>query len=91
MNTLVIPVTVAESVESFNVSVSGDTSFDTELSTTITIVDGDHYEGATEVTPSDEEQVLLTAGLVVNDHITVHPIPSNYGRISWDGSKLTVS
>lgn len=49
------------------------------------------YEGATEVTPSAEEQVLLTGGLFVTDHITVKPIPSNYGLITWDGSTITVS
>lgn len=49
------------------------------------------YEGANEVIPSAEEQVLLTGGLYVADHIKVKPIPNNYGRITWNGSTLTVS
>lgn len=48
------------------------------------------YEGETVITPSEETQVLDTAGLVVATNITVNPIPSNYGRILWDGSVLTV-
>lgn len=49
------------------------------------------YAGATTVTPSEETQVLATAGLMVSDNITVDPIPSNYGLITWDGSKIIVS
>ena len=49
------------------------------------------YTGATEVTPSEEEQVLLTNGLYVPSNITVAPIPSNYGRITYNGSVITVS
>lgn len=49
------------------------------------------YTGQTEVIPSTEEQVLLTGGLYVADHIRVKPIPSNYGLITYNGSIITVS
>ena len=49
------------------------------------------YHGATEVTPSEETQVLPTAGEMLSSDITVNPIPSNYGLITWNGSTLTVS
>lgn len=48
------------------------------------------YTGPTTVTPSDETQVLLTAGRNVMQNITINPIPSNYGRVSYDGSVLTI-
>lgn len=51
----------------------------------------DPYEGPTEVTPGPEEQVLHTEGLRMTADVTVAPIPSNYGLIEWDGSKLRVS
>ena len=54
-------------------------------------VEHEIYEGETEVTPSDEAQVLLTSGLLMVDNITINPIPSNYGRIEWNGSIITVS
>ena len=49
------------------------------------------YTGDTEVTPSAELQTLRTAGFMLHDDITINPIPSNYGLITWDGSTLTVS
>lgn len=54
-------------------------------------VEHETYEGETEVTPSDEAQVLLTSDLLMVDNITINPIPSNYGRIEWNGSIITVS
>lgn len=72
-----------------------------ELSLSETIEDGnvqqfmpimpDAYAGQTVVTPTQSEQVLATAGLVVAENIIINPIPSNYGLITWDGSTLTVS
>lgn len=49
------------------------------------------YEGPTEVTPSQETQVLETEGKAVLVDITINPIPSNYGLITYNGSILTVS
>lgn len=49
------------------------------------------YEGATEVTPSAAEQVLQTKNFRMTENITINPIPSNYGLITWDGSTITVS
>lgn len=49
------------------------------------------YTGAYEVTPTEETQTLPTEGLMMNRDVTVKPIPNNYGRISWNGSVLTVS
>lgn len=51
----------------------------------------DEYEGETVVTPTEETQTLLTADLIVPANITINPIPSNYGRITWDGTKIVVS
>lgn len=71
-----------------------------ELSLSNTIEDGvqqfmpilpDGYSGQTVITPTQNEQVLATAGLVVAENIIINPIPSNYGLITWDGSTLTVS
>lgn len=51
---------------------------------------GTPYSGSYEATPSDEAQVIPLAGLTMADDLTINPIPSNYGRIAWDGSKITV-
>lgn len=49
------------------------------------------YTGVTTVTPSAETQVLHTQNKTVFDDITINPIPSNYGLITWNGAVLTVS
>ena len=49
------------------------------------------YTGQTEVTPGTEAVVLATANKTVFSDITINPIPSNYGLITWNGSTLTVS
>ena len=49
------------------------------------------YTGTTTVTPTEETQTLYTAGFMMNSNVTINPIPSNYGKITWNGSVLTVS
>lgn len=51
----------------------------------------DIYDGPLSITPSEEKQTLDTAHKALTGNIVVEPIPSNYGKISWDGSVLTVS
>ena len=55
------------------------------------IISADHYQGAYTVTPSSTQQTLSTRDLLLDDDITIEPIPDNYGLITWDGSTLTVS
>lgn len=54
-------------------------------------VEAPPYEGPLSVTPSAEAQILETAGKRVGENITIQPVPSNYGLITWTGSVLTVS
>lgn len=49
------------------------------------------YEGETVIDPNQSIQTLQTAGRVLLTNITVNPMPSNYGLITWNGSTLTVS
>lgn len=64
-----------------------------EAGTYIRVSSGDSpaYHGDYTVTPSRVQQTLPTAGMVLDRNVTVEPIPSNYGLITWDGSTLTVS
>ena len=48
------------------------------------------YPGPYSVTPGESVQILETAGTTVGENITVGKIPSNYGRIAWNGSVLMV-
>lgn len=49
------------------------------------------YEGETTITPTKATQILATKDTRVLQNITIEPIPSNYGLITWNGSYLTVS
>lgn len=65
-----------------------------EPSSTVEVTGGksaDPYTGPYTVEPSDAVQTLETAGKFLASDVTVAPIPSNYGRIEWNGSVLRVS
>ena len=48
------------------------------------------YDGITEVTPSNQAQVLQTSNKALTRNIVVNPIPEDYGRLLWSGNTLTV-
>ncbi len=54
-------------------------------------VDRDPYTGAYEITPSQETQTLGTKNKRMTGNVTINPIPSNYGLITWNGAFITVS
>lgn len=62
-----------------------------KVGTPVVPVPQPRYNGPYTVTPTQETQVLATEGYKMTDNVTVNPIPSNYGLITWDGSKITVS
>lgn len=49
------------------------------------------YHGQTEFEPTTSQQLIHVAGMTLLEDLVIDPIPSNYGRITYDGSKLTVS
>ena len=49
------------------------------------------FAGPYEYTPSSEEQIVPIAYMMASQDITIKPIPTNYGLITWNGSTLTVS
>ena len=61
-----------------------------KLDVPITLIP-DIYEGPIEFTPSEEEQVINIAEKYSNESITINPIPSNYGLITYNGQIITIS
>ena len=49
------------------------------------------YTGAYTFTPTTSTQTIEIDGKTASQDITINPIPSNYGLITWNGSTLTVS
>ena len=54
-------------------------------------VERDPYTGGYEITPTTEEQILVTRGMRMTDDIVVKRIPQNYGQITWSGLGIRVS
>ena len=50
-------------------------------------VSPDPYTGTYEVTPDLHAQVLATNGKTMLNDVVVQPIPSNYGRVTYDQTK----
>lgn len=74
-------------------NISGSLSGTRSMSGTVRLPEhvGTAYTGPYEVTPGPERIVLETDGTFASDNIVINPIPSNYGRITWNGTVLTVS
>lgn len=79
---------------SAGITLSGSVSAAQTISGTLTVPEyvlPPAYTGTYEVTPSAETQTLNTDTFYMRGNITINPVPSNYGLITWDGSTLIVS
>ena len=74
--------------EAFTCGFSEESPFKVDLGEIIT---PQAYEGETVIEPNQSIQTLNTAGKYLTTNITVNPMPSNYGKISWHGSKLKIT
>ena len=50
-----------------------------------------HYDGPYEFTPTRETQMAHTARKQATEDIIIHPIPQNYGLVTYNGSIITIS
>lgn len=66
-------------------------TLDASLNATVYVPQVDIYVGPYEATPSRETQTLGTENLMMARNVTINPIPSNYGLITYNGSIITVS
>lgn len=93
MNLIPIEVPMTVSVDRVLIPMNIETQ--PELAMTIgasyAMSTADDYEGAYEFTPTESTQTVAIEGMKATQDIVINPIPTNYGRITWDGSKITVS
>lgn len=52
--------------------------------------DGQYFDGSYEYIPSDESQTISISHLTARQNIIIEPIPSNYGKIIYNGSFIRV-
>ena len=86
-----IPLGINTDIVALELTIGTPQEVSVGMTTAVEALIGDHYTGAYSVTPSASRQVLATDGLIMDGDITIEPIPSNYGLITWDGSIITVS
>lgn len=87
-----VDITVAESVQQFDLTVAENTQeFDLDVGTAIVTAVVEDYDGETEATPTNEEQVFSMGNKRVLNDFVVHAIPHNYGLITYNGQYITVS
>ena len=91
-----IPVTVPVTLSATDTTIPvmvGELSADipVAIGVQVVVVGADNFDGEYEYTPSEEMQVIPIYGKRATQDITINPIPSNYGRIDWNGAVLTVS
>ena len=78
-------VSVPMSVQASNIQISAG------IGVAVEIVQAHPYEGEYHFTPSSSAITVQTGNKYLAEDITIDPIPSNYGLITWNGSYLTVS
>lgn len=49
------------------------------------------FPGAYEYTPSNVMQMIEIEGYKATQNIVIHPIPQNYGLITWNGLGIKIS
>lgn len=66
---------------------------DASLTTNVTHYHSDYpdYEGETVFTPTEYTQTIPTGHTVLLSDITINPIPSNYGRITYSGGIISIT
>jgi hypothetical protein len=89
---ITIPMQVSVSNVLLPVSVAAsDVEIPIGVATSYQMVEDETYDGSYEFTPTQETQTVQTADKVLLDDIIIHPIPQNYGLITYNGRKITVS
>lgn len=89
---ITVPMTVSASAVTLPVNVAGsNVTLPLGLGAAYIVGTTPEYTGEYVFTPSPEEQIININGYKATENITINPIPSNYGLITWNGSKLTVS
>lgn len=80
---VIVPKEVKLSVEdNFPIELDVDVAFNNKATS---------YLGPTSFIPTEERQIAHTAGQLIEQDIIVEPIPSNYGKITWDGRRITIT
>lgn len=93
VTTIIVPVTLSESRTIVPVQLgSNDELIPMQYTAPIQFIERvDWYDGAYDFTPSEQAQTIEISDKTARANIIIEPIPSNYGRITYNGSTIMVS
>lgn len=86
-----VPMTVAVDRVLIPMGVETQHEIAMTIGATYAMSTADDYEGAYEFTPTESTQTVQIEGKKATQDIVINPIPTNYGRITWNGSYIKVS
>ena len=49
------------------------------------------YKGEYVITPTEDAQTVRISHMMASRDIVINPIPQSYGRVTWNGSTLTIT
>lgn len=93
VTTIIVPVTLSESRTIVPVQLgSNDELIHMSYTAPIQFIERvDWYDGSYDFTPSEQAQTIEISDKTARANIIIEPIPSNYGRITYNGSTIMVS
>lgn len=92
--TVTVEAVFSSNIVSVEASFTGRTiEADAELTTNVTHYHSEYpdYDGETVFTPTEYTQTIPTGHTVLLSDITINPIPSNYGRITYAGGIISIT
>ena len=92
--TVTVEAVFSSNIVSVEASFTGRTiEADAELTTNVTHYHSQYpdYDGETVFTPTEYTQTIPTGHTVLLSDITINPIPSNYGRITYSGGIISIT
>lgn len=89
---ITVPMTASTDVVVFPARLSvSSLEISSELGVRYEVSDKPYYRDDYEVTPSDEMQILHVANMAMIHDIVINPIPSNYGKVTYNGQIITIT
>lgn len=90
--TVIVTAEIADNIIEVTPTVASNVvSVDADVVTQVVSVDAEQYTGEYTFTPTADTQTIEISGMIATQDITINPIPSNYGLITWSGSVLTIT
>jgi hypothetical protein len=92
VTTIIVPVTLSESRTIVPIQLEDNNELiPMQYTAPIQFIERvDWYDGSYDFTPSEQSQTIEISDKTARANIIIEPIPTNYGRITYNGSTILV-